>query len=84
MRALSISALREVAKRPGLWGIALVQLRAFVPMRWWARWPPLPLPAKEYMEFRAEAMYGRRDAKMNGDDLVGYLEWCRRMRALVR
>jgi hypothetical protein len=84
MRGLTLAALVEVARRPRLWPIAVVQLHALAPDRWWARWPPLPLPARDYMTFRLETMYGTSKAKLSGPELVAYLEWCRRMRALAR
>jgi len=66
-------ALRVLVLRPGLWPT----LARFVPPRWWARWPPLPLPPAGFLRFRMEAMYGPGGA-LDGDDLVRFLEWCRR------
>ncbi|HMK96835.1 MAG TPA: hypothetical protein VK425_04760 [Acidimicrobiales bacterium] len=84
VRGVQLAALFEVAKRPGLWLTAARQARALAPARWWARWPPLPLPPPGYIAFRLECMYGTGKASISGPDLVAYLEWCRRMRDFAR
>lgn len=71
--------LRALARRPDLWPAAM----AFVPRRWWRRWPPLPLPSKSYVQFRTEAMYGSQGG-LDGADFIRYLEWVRTMRRLAR
>ena len=71
---ISARALLAVLRRPALWPVAA----RFVPRRWWRRWPPLPLPPAGYSRFRTETMYGR-DGRLEPDDLVVYLEWCRSM-----
>ena len=60
------------------------QWRAVVPPVWWGRWPPLPKPTPQYMDLRLEAMYGPGGGRLSRSELVGYLEWCRWMRALAR
>lgn len=71
---ISGSALLAVLRRPSLWSAAA----RMVPPRWWRRWPPLPLPTSDYARFRTETMYGS-GGKLEPDDLVAYLEWCRSM-----
>ncbi len=78
------SALAALVRRPSLWGTALRQGRAVVPAAWWARWPPLPMPTRRYLALRLEAMYGPGGGRLSPSELVGYLEWCRWMRALAR
>jgi hypothetical protein len=63
-----------VLRRPRLWGPAW----RMVPPGWWRRWPPLPFPPAGYRRFRMETMYGDQPA-LGAEDLVQYLEWCRRM-----
>lgn len=84
MGPLAKGAVAAVARRPWLWPTALGELRALAAPRWWAKWPPLPLAPPAYMAFRLEAMYGAPGAKVSAAELVGYLEWCRWMRALAR
>ena len=84
MGALASGALAEVATTPRLWPTALVEWRALTPAAWWRRWPPVPGPARPYMSFRLETMYGSAHAKLSPSDLVGYLEWCRWMRSRAR
>lgn len=78
------AVLSTLGRRPDLWAIALTQARAFVPSGWWRRWPPNLLPPPAYLRFRLVTMYGDPDASVEIADLVGYLEWCRRMRRLAR
>jgi len=83
-----------VAPRPDLWLTALHEWKVLCPGRWWARWPPLPLPPRGYLAFRFEAMYGADTSRSrvpggsggepSPSEVVAYLEWCRRMRALLR
>ena len=66
--------LAAVLRHPSLWREAA----RLVPPRWWARWPPLPMPPAGYERFRTETMYGS-GGKLEPDDLVAYLKWCRSM-----
>jgi hypothetical protein len=79
-RSRLVKALLTVAARPALWPVAV----RLAPSRWWRRWPPLPLPPPEYVRFRAETMYGDAGGDLAGDDLVAYLQWCRRMSRRAR
>lgn len=54
------------------------------PPGWWRRRPYLPVPDRAYLAFRLETMYGGTGSKPHGRDVVGYLEWCRRYRHLLR
>lgn len=64
--------------RPWLWRSAL----RFVPPRWWTRPPYLPVPPKEYREFRLETMYGDKKHPLVAKDTVQFLTWCRRMKGI--
>jgi hypothetical protein len=70
-----------VAVRPGLWGVAVTQLVRLAAPGWWRRWPPLPLPTPEYLRFRLQTAYGDTAAHPSPEDVVAYLEWCRRFPA---
>ena len=70
-----------VAKRPDLWRTAVRQAVRLAPTRWWARRPFLPLPASGYMGFRSllGTMYGGDGSTSpQPDDVIVWLEWCRR------
>lgn len=45
---------------------------------WYARFPFLPLPAKEYIRWRMHTAYGRDDAVPPADDVVRYARWATR------
>ncbi len=72
-----LRAALVVAARPGLWLTALRELRAFMPLRWWAHRPFLPLPDPALMRFRMVTAYGDPSRSFEADDLVTWLEWCR-------
>jgi hypothetical protein len=79
-----LGAASAVLRRPELWWIALVELRALTGRRWWRAWPPLPLPAKGWMEFRMETAYGDREARPSPRDTVTWLAWCRDLRRQLK
>jgi hypothetical protein len=79
-RAGLVRALARVAVRPRLWAPAA----RLVPTRWWRRHPPSPIPPGDYVRFRTQTMYGDGGARVSAEDLIAYLEWCRRMRDSAR
>jgi hypothetical protein len=66
-----------VAGRPTLWMTALRQYRATVPRHWWTRRPHLPLPPREYVRFRLQTQYGSADHRIDPNDVLNYLSWCK-------
>lgn len=70
----------RLSRRPDLWFEALRAYGAHVRLRWWARPPFLPIPDRRYLAWRRETVYGHPDARIEPSDLVGYLEWRRRLR----
>jgi hypothetical protein len=70
--------------RPWLWPTAAVQVVALAPVRWWRHRPYLPVPDPAYLRFRMLTQYGDPEHEPEPADLVTYLEWCRRYRALLR
>jgi hypothetical protein len=71
-----------VLRRPSLWPTALRQFRRGVPARWWARRPFLPLPPAAYVRFRLQTQYGSGQHHIAAADVLNYLSWCRRQRAV--
>ena len=74
-------AALAVAVRPRLWGVAVTQAVRLAAPGWWRRWPPLPLPDPTYLRFRLQTAYGDPDRGPAPEDVVAYLEWCRRFPA---
>jgi hypothetical protein len=72
-----IQIAAAVLRHPTLWPVALRQWRRTVPDGWWRRRPFLPVPAKEYVEFRLLTQYGDSKASASAADVVNYLAWCR-------
>ena len=86
MRAIGAGAVAALGRRPDLWPTAVrVGWRLAAP-GWWRRWPPRPWPDARYLRFRMETMYGTAGAPstVGGDEVVAYLEWCRRLPGSAR
>ena len=46
--------------------------------RWYARFPFLPLPARDYMRWRMYTAYGDHDAVPPVEDVIRYARWAAR------
>ncbi|MGH9148760.1 MAG: hypothetical protein ACRD0F_00245 [Acidimicrobiales bacterium] len=66
-----------VARRPHLWPVAARQALRLAPRGWWRRWPPLPLPDRDYLRFRLQTQYGGPGHPPRAADVLAYLKWCR-------
>lgn len=77
-------AVWSVLRRPRLWGEAVRTVGALAPRGWWRRAPYLPKPDPSYLEWRRETAYGSAAEAMTGEDVVAYLEWRRRFRAVQK
>jgi hypothetical protein len=64
-------------RRPDLWWTGLRQMRRLARPKWWKRPPFLPVPDRDYLQFRLVTQYGGDGGTATGTDLVQYLEWCR-------
>jgi hypothetical protein len=80
-RAAAGPLLRALIVRPWLWPPAVVAAVRLARRGWWRRWPPVPLPDPDYWRFRMVTAYGGEgDRPPTVEDVVAYLEWCRRRR----
>jgi hypothetical protein len=77
-------ATAAVLVRPALWWTVVIQVAVLARPGWWKRWPPIPLPDPGYLRFRLETAYGDPEAKIEADDVVEYLAWCREARVAAR
>ena len=48
--------------------------------RWWAQPPFLPLPERDYVNWRAATAYGSEQTDATAQDLVSYLGWRKQLR----
>lgn len=78
--AVSPAIIAAVLRRPRLWATAVRQARRLAPPGWWRRRPFLPLPDAEYLRFRSLTQYGDGEHRLQADDAIAYLEWCRNQR----
>jgi hypothetical protein len=75
--ATARTVARGVLRHPSLWPTALRQARRTVPKGWWRSSPFLPLPRREYVEFRLLTQYGDAAHPPEVEDVLNYLRWCR-------
>jgi hypothetical protein len=73
-------ALCAIAPHPELWWTAVAAAWRLSPQRWWRRWPPLPIPARAYWDFRLLTAFGNEGAaSLQTAEVVAYVRWCKRM-----
>lgn len=78
MLALTLRLLPRALVSPSLaWALLLVVWR-FRHIRWYARFPFLPLPPREYVRWRMYTAYGDADAVPPLEDVVRYARWAAR------
>lgn len=75
--SVSAGVVAAIVRRPRLWPVAVRQARRLAAPDWWRKAPFLPLPDREYLRFRAVTQYGDADHRLEPDDAIAYLEWCR-------
>jgi hypothetical protein len=57
-------------------GVALLRVAwRFRERRWYARFPWVPLPSREYVRWRMHTAYGSYDAVPPAADVVRYARW---------
>lgn len=81
-RSLTLSAILGAAVRRPV--ILLSMLRAASRFRargWWKRPPFLPLPPREYLEWRFHTAYGDDGRAPTAGEVERYLAWANRMHA---
>lgn len=79
---LSFGSIVAVVVRPRLWITAFGAAASLAPDGWWRRRSHLPVPDDGALRWRIATAYGSDDAAISPDDLVAYLEWRRRQRAV--
>jgi hypothetical protein len=71
-----------VIARPALWITAVRELAVLSEPGWWRRRPRLPVPPPAYLRFRLQTAYGDPERPPDPSDVVAWLRWCKRMRAI--
>lgn len=72
---VAVGVCASLLREPGLIPVALRQLGALAPHRWWARPPFLPLPDPAAVRFRIETHRGA-GAGVEAADVMTWLRWC--------
>ncbi|MCL1601802.1 MAG: hypothetical protein M3112_09760 [Actinomycetia bacterium] len=71
------SAFVAVLIRPHLWPAAVGTVFDLAPMRWWTKFPFVPIPDDTVMKWRVTTAYGQSDMTLAAVDVVSYLRWRR-------
>lgn len=78
---ISAKVIGAVLVRPTLWATAVVQLLRLAPTGWWRRWPFVPRPSAQYLDFRYVTQYGGEhgssETPVRTQDVLDYLRWCK-------
>lgn len=80
---MTLRAAWSVVTRPTLWATCAIQVLRLAQRGWWRRAPFLPLMDPEYLRFRLETAYGAGGERIEPEDLVAYLRWCKGLRGLA-
>lgn len=80
IRTVLSLALRKPWRIPALLGLAW----AYRARGWYRRFPFLPLPPKDYVEWRNDTAYGDPGAVPPLDEFDRFVTWSSRMRAWMR
>jgi hypothetical protein len=75
MLGLALRLLPHALVSPRLAYALVVTAWRFRRLRWWARFPFLPLPARDYLRWRMHTVYGDHDAVPPVEDVIRYARW---------
>lgn len=64
-------------RRPDLWRTAVRVSREHAPDRWWAEKPHLPIPDRDWLEFRFETAFAVAENRPDPEQVIEYLEWAK-------
>ncbi len=78
MLSLVLRLIPHALLSPSLARALIVVAWRFRRLRWYARFPFLPLPARDYVRWRMYTAYGDRDAVPPVDDVIRYARWAAR------
>ena len=75
---LTLALAARAALRPTLAADLLRVAWRFRAVRWYRRFPFLPLPSREYVRWRMHTAYGDSDAVPPPEDVIRYARWAGR------
>ncbi len=79
MLALALRLLPHALVNPALARALLIVAWRFRRNRWYARFPFLPVPARDYLRWRMYTAYGDADAVPPVADVIRYARWAVRI-----
>ncbi len=78
MLGLVLALIPRALANPRTAYALLVVAWRFRHIRWYARFPFLPLPARDYVRWRMYTAYGDADAVPPVEDVIRYARWAAR------
>ncbi|MBG02341.1 MAG: hypothetical protein CL470_08735 [Acidimicrobiaceae bacterium] len=85
MKVSLFKEIMKIAVRPHLWVVAVTQLWHLRKKNWYKSFPFMPIPSKEYLQFRLLTAYGNEDpGEYIEKDLITYLKWSRGWKTSAR
>jgi hypothetical protein len=77
-----VVVIAALARHPSLWWSGVTAVFRLSRRGWWRRAPFLPVPGEAYWQFRLVTAFGGtgQRAGLSGEEVVAYLQWCRRTR----
>jgi len=76
--------LGRALRRPGMIGSMLRAAWRFRARGWWRRPPFLPLPPRDYLDWRMHTAYGDDGRGPTAEEMHRYLRWANRMHGTRR
>lgn len=74
-----LAIVARALRRPGLLISMLSAAWRFRARGWWHRAPFLPVPPREYLEWRMHTAYGEGGREPSVEELERYVRWANRM-----
>lgn len=74
-----VTILGRAALRPGLLAALLGAAWRFRARAWWRRPPFLPVPPRDYLDWRMHTAYGDEGRLPSAGELERYIRWANRM-----
>jgi len=70
-----LKILMSLIRRPSLWPVTIKQLFKIAKTRWFLSFPFLPIPSKDFIDFRVITYQGDKEDFPNAKVVITWLDW---------